>query len=356
MSDRPTPINPADDELRDPHLDALWRALPVERPPLELDAALRAAARREAASEPQSGQPAVAEATRPERWWWPLAAAATIGAIAIGILQLVNEPPNERDPVSDMPRAPASRSGVAKQEPVSRSDAAKSAPALAPALAPEGRETNTRAQAEAVEPRETRAKVKADAVPVPEQAPRKPTQREEKTPREALDARTAAGQASKKDTRLNAPADQALSKSSGNIVASTPPPALADTKPLRTDAPTVAGVASDQAAQSNELRSLPPRAEASAGAARQKREADDAAVQSSPTAKVGAVRDRNERGAVVSERATRPVAEWIALIRRLRDDGATAEASRELGAFREAHPDAERLLPPDLRDWRPPRP
>ena len=29
------------------------------------------------------------EATRPERWWFPLAAAATIGAIAIGLLQVV---------------------------------------------------------------------------------------------------------------------------------------------------------------------------------------------------------------------------------------------------------------------------
>ena len=41
---------------------------------------------------------------------------------------------------------------------------------------------------------------------------------------------------------------------------------------------------------------------------------------------------------------------WIARIRKLRDDGNTAEAIRELREFREYVPDAERRIPPDLRD------
>jgi hypothetical protein len=63
-------------------------------------------------------------------------------------------------------------------------------------------------------------------------------------------------------------------------------------------------------------------------------------------------------GAPVEKRATDPaplpVDEWIALIRRLRAEGRIDVAAKELRAFRAAHADHERLLPPDLRDWRPP--
>lgn len=47
------------------------------------------------------------------------------------------------------------------------------------------------------------------------------------------------------------------------------------------------------------------------------------------------------------------VPDWITLIRKLRDEGKTDEAAKELVAFRAAYPDHERLLPPDLRDWKP---
>ena len=47
------------------------------------------------------------------------------------------------------------------------------------------------------------------------------------------------------------------------------------------------------------------------------------------------------------------VADWIALIRKLRDENKMDEAAKELAAFRTAYPDHERLLPPDLRDWKP---
>ncbi|HET7097669.1 MAG TPA: hypothetical protein VFJ68_09785 [Casimicrobiaceae bacterium] len=56
----------------------------------------------------------------------------------------------------------------------------------------------------------------------------------------------------------------------------------------------------------------------------------------------------------VKDRAPLPVPDWIALIRRLRDEGNVDEAARELAAFRTAHADHEKLLPPDLRDWHPP--
>jgi hypothetical protein len=52
--------------------------------------------------------------------------------------------------------------------------------------------------------------------------------------------------------------------------------------------------------------------------------------------------------------AVRPVDEWVALIRRLRDESRFDEAAKELADFRAAYPDADRLLPQDLREWRPP--
>jgi len=57
--------------------------------------------------------------------------------------------------------------------------------------------------------------------------------------------------------------------------------------------------------------------------------------------------------ALSKDRASLPVGDWIALIRRLRDEGNTTEAARELAAFRTTHADHEKLLPPDLRDWHP---
>ncbi len=53
------------------------------------------------------------------------------------------------------------------------------------------------------------------------------------------------------------------------------------------------------------------------------------------------------------QRSPLPVTDWIALIRRLRDEGKSADAAKELAAFRAAYADHEHLLPPDLRDWHP---
>jgi len=75
------------------------------------------------------------------------------------------------------------------------------------------------------------------------------------------------------------------------------------------------------------------------------------AMRSSPVAKTAGAGAAEE--ARIKDRAPLPVNDWIALIRRLRDEGNTVEAARELAAFRAAHVDHEKLLPPDLRDWHP---
>jgi hypothetical protein len=83
---------------------------------------------------------------------------------------------------------------------------------------------------------------------------------------------------------------------------------------------------------------------------------EGAAARPAPLAKMAAegAADGRVEEARVKDRPPLPVAEWIALIRRLRAEGNSTDAAKELAAFRVAHVDHERLLPPDLRDWRPP--
>ena len=99
---------------RDPALDAAWREHSTEMPSAAMDAAILAAAHREVKSAPRDAGKAAAEArvearaaTRPQRWWMPLAVAATIGAVALGILQTMPQQDSVTTPtVSDTP-APA---------------------------------------------------------------------------------------------------------------------------------------------------------------------------------------------------------------------------------------------------------
>jgi hypothetical protein len=75
-----------------------------------------------------------------------------------------------------------------------------------------------------------------------------------------------------------------------------------------------------------------------------------------PLAKMaaGPAADTGNSDARIKDRAPLSIPDWIALIRRLRDEGKFADGAKELAAFRAAHLDHEKLLPPDLRDWRPP--
>src|SRR5437764_8518605 len=97
-------MNPDRDPF-DPTLDALLRADSAEAPSPDVDAAILAAAHRAIQSGPrEAAKPA--EATSPWRWWMPFAAAATIGAITIGVLQLTSqEPQSTATIVSDTPPA-----------------------------------------------------------------------------------------------------------------------------------------------------------------------------------------------------------------------------------------------------------
>src|SRR4030095_14767926 len=90
---------------RDPELEKLYREHSRGEPPSALDAKILAAAHRAVASGPQK---IGAEATRPQRWWMPLAAAAAIGVVAIGFIQQVpKETAIDATSVATAPTTPA---------------------------------------------------------------------------------------------------------------------------------------------------------------------------------------------------------------------------------------------------------
>ena len=148
----------ADREPFDPTLDALLRKHSDEMPSSDIDAAILAAAHRAVQSAPRATDKA-AEATSPWRWWMPLAAAATIGAITIGVFQLMpKEPEPTTTVVSDTPS-----SAVAVPAP--------NIPPPPAASMNKDKAEAPRAQAEA-----PRAKVRADRA-VPAQAPKSNNER-----------------------------------------------------------------------------------------------------------------------------------------------------------------------------------
>ena len=155
----------ADRDHVDPAIDALLRAYSAETPTAEIDATILAAAHRAVGSGPREGLTS-AEATRPWRWWMPLAAAATIGAITIGVLQLApKEPETTPTIVSDTPAtvavpaqpAPAPAAPAEEKDKVEAPSAATEAPRAKvrsdrAAQAPTARAEAERAPAPAPEP------------------------------------------------------------------------------------------------------------------------------------------------------------------------------------------------------------
>ncbi len=145
---------------RDPLLDAAWRGHSTELPPRAVDAAILAAAHREVASRPRTAgdDDTLAEAREPSRWWWGFAAAAAIGAIAFGLVQLAPfGPAHDPTRATDMP----SEDRVARP----------ASPQLATTA-----EAPARAKTEiASAPADGNVRV-AERVPQPSQAPRAPVQ------------------------------------------------------------------------------------------------------------------------------------------------------------------------------------
>jgi hypothetical protein len=346
------------DDLHDGRVDAAWRAASREEPPPALDDAIRAAARREIGAGPHrvdALRAAGPAALRPQRWWWPLAAAATIGAIVIGLLQLTDPERvagagEDKAVVSDTPPAPA---GANKQE--GGAPAPEQAAAPAPAS---GASAPTARPAPPALGKIVDGEARTREAPAPASVPRKdaapiPFRRDERGATDAV-------------------APPAVSEPRPSANAATPAPPVA--QPFPGDAPkrevgasTLDGAtpaagavapAPSPAAPAEAPRDVQRASEGAAGfapapgGARRAQAADTASVDRKSAATPGILQTQAAKGRA----KTAPelsVPDWIARIRRLRDDGRTDDAARELAAFRAAHPDHERLLPPDLRSWTP---
>lgn len=340
---------------RDPALERAWREQSRETPPPALDRAILAAAHRAVGSRPQEAKPA--EATSPQRWWMPLAAAAAIGTVVVGILQTMPADTNLVMPETsssgklaatapataardvDAP-APAEKKKEAEAGDVVRRKEAAVTPAASPAARP------TPPAAEPAPRKPQSAAVKRDAAPAREasqakaEAPRQmpvPTEPHVQAFAQSLPA-PAAPPPPAPASRAEAATDAARSNAPPSpepFPAAAPRTGEGDTrKDTLADKPAAAGVAPGRLAQA-------PATAAPAAALRARDEMREAAPK--PLAKSPANADAQAK-------ARDPDA-WIIRIRKLRDEGNTADAIRELREFRDTVPDAERRLPADLLDW-----
>jgi len=342
---------------RDPMLDAAWREYSVETPPAALDAAVLAAAHREARSRPRrlgDDDDALAEAREPSRWWWGLAAAATIGAIAFGIVQVAPPlEPGESMVASDVPAEPRARkAATAPAAPVETTAATR-------ASAPEAPLPDAPPQAAPPPVAPAKAKLTAPAA----------VQDRSAASREEVDAKRAIGstvneQRESERTQQRLAPDTAIKREAAQPAAATPAPR---------DVPEVAP-ARDRADAPRPFPSTPPAASAPPvelkkldGDRRQAPVAQPesreratpppspAAVPASPPAATPrAMRSLEAQPSALGAAAPTtiaPPAEFVARIEALLAAGKVDEAARELNRFRAAYPDADQRLPQALRAW-----
>jgi hypothetical protein len=349
------------DDLHDARVDSAWRAASREEPPHALDDAIRAAARREIGAGPRSGEARapgdVPQSLRPERWWWPLAAAATIGVIAIGLLQIVEpervEPEHSVAPASvkaDATDTLATLDKTQKQEAPSvrgasaelREEAAKPDGPAPPASSakpatPAKPAAKLRKDAAAPSPRQegarnaaTTAERRAASAPAAAPAPAA-----EPFPAEKLESK----EMTKRDAATTpAPAAQGAAPSADSAAANVAPGKLAG-----------APAPPSESESDREPQRAAPLAAREPAKAQEAQGVMEARATRGPS--FAQANDRNAPRAKVAPKL--PVPDWISLIRKLRDDGNIDEASKELAAFRKAYTDPDALLPPDLRDWKP---
>jgi len=285
-----------DPDLRDPNLDRAYRETPRDEPPPELDARIRAAARRAVGTGPQSLEQQAADARRrswTSRWRLPLSVAATVVIAATLTVMMQEEERRPRDDAgrgaSPMKVEPAREAERPAPPPASAPDAAHSAPA---APAPRSRELESARQPAAARP---------------EPAPQPKLEERARSPEPPAAADSAPSAATQRlENRQQAPVPAAAAPPAPPAPIPAQPPAL---KAMPQTAP--AGAASEPLRRDRTLGDRPARAS---------REAAPAAIRT-PEA-------------------------WVEHIRTLRVQGREAEATAELAELRRAYPDFQ--LPPDL--------
>jgi hypothetical protein len=355
----------------DPELDATWRAASREQPPAALDDAIRAAARREVRGKPG--------AFRAAPRWWPLAAAATVAAIAVGVVQMTppeqvapesipaaSEPkqrdvkPNADKPIANEPQRAQREGPGAAAPPEAQRDISK----------PAAKEQRRGAADENDRGVLVRNRSDSFAAAPSEQLQEKKALASRQAPPQRMEEASERDQALKQKTELAAASaaghpNPAVSTSPASSVARNelqpfpaapvpaepgvsnvaPPMAAAGPAAAPAPAPAPAIAARKLAAQSSATGAL---SGSSAGNAETAPAQDAAALK--------------KRSAGMADKATlerrkdlAPLApdEWIKRIRRLIAEGKNEEAARELVAFRREYKDrSDSLLPSDLRAFR----
>jgi hypothetical protein len=324
----------------DDKLAAAWRAASREEPPAALDDALRAAARRAVGAGPSRAR---------HMQSWPLAAAAVVAVLAIGIVQMT--PPEQVAPTIVADSAP--RQAASKEKDMTASPAAPAPPAAPATMDAAPRVTEQVAAAPAPVDRVSgtprRQLVQPSNSPSPPNPsvaladkPQAPSgagsvasgaiapapERDGGALKSKLEVATADGPA-KKARAEPFPAAPAESKNAADALVASPPPALAAAKPA--PAPMRENAIEARTARRDEA----PAAQAqTAGAA-------------APTALAKAAPERER----AKDSAPRTPDEWIKLIRRLQNEGRKEEVAKELAAFRAEYKErADALLPTDLRE------
>jgi hypothetical protein len=284
---------------RDRRLDTAWRAASPEVPPSGLDAAIRTAARR-----------AVGAGHGPSRnmqWWYPLAAAATVAVLAIGIAQMA--PPEQVAPtVARSADAPEE----ARQDGERRSAAFDAKPPSTHIVAPAAVPSTPFA---AKPSKNVSAGTNAS---VPPRAAAKTLQgQRESPPQDSL-----AG---------GAPELPATSTTAAGTIAPAP---SARSEPFP-------GGAREEDRRGAPLDERLSAENAPAGSAAEPRQ---------PQSRMATASAAGADEARTQDLTTRSVEEWIRRIRNLKNAGRADEAAKELAAFRVTYGDrADALLPPDLQ-------
>ena len=377
----------------DPELDATWRAASREQPPATLDDAIRAAARREVGAKP-GGFGAVPR-------WWPLAAAATVAAIAVGIVQMTppeqvtpgtniaainaatdaaqrNVKPDSGTPNASKPQREAPGSAAAP-EPLR--DASKPTAKEQRRGAGDDRDRGVLAQTHsdrfAAPPKgETPDRAAAPGAQLQEKKALESRQRAAPQPVEEASERgqdlqrkaelAAASSAARPNAGVSNPPASPSARNELHPFPATPAPAetqasnapprvaATDPTPAPASAPAPAVAARKLAAQSSAAGALSGNnAGSSAGKSAGNAELAPAEDASALEKKAAGMADK-----VTAERRkdTAPLApdEWIKRIRRLIAEGKNDDAAKELIAFRREYKErTDTLLPADLRAFRP---
>jgi hypothetical protein len=307
----------------DRQVEAAWRAASREEPPAALDAAIRAAARRAVGA-----GPARARQTR----WWPLAAAAVVAAVAVGIVRLT--PPEQVTPTII---ADSSSMGATKK------DEDKPAAPVPQAIVASGRSAAERTNEAVGAVREGDAPRRQVAQAPAASPPGAGVALEEKLAAEPSSTANIGAQ-------LAAPPERDRALKSKTETAATPAESavqVARSEPFPATPPEAKNSPAPAAPPATAAAAKPLAAPASGGAFATR--ADE--LQSGAPTALAKVAADSERA---KDAAPRPADEWIKLIRRLKSEGRNEEATKELAAFRAAYKGrSDALLPADLREAKP---